>query len=256
VISGPTERRYTPPMPVRTEIVQVADVAALADRACERVLAAAAEAIAARGAFRIALSGGKTPLHLYERLARREAEVDAARWHVYFGDERCVPADHRDSNYGAARDAWLASSSVPARQIHRMRGELAPEDAAASYERELRETFATREAPRFDVILLGIGEDGHTASLFPGSGALAEARRLVTATYVAELDSHRVTLTLRTINATRCALFLVAGEEKSSALRAILHGEPPEPLPAARVAPWEGTVEWIVDRAAASRLAE
>lgn len=244
-------------MAQRIEIVQLRDVAEIAERACERVLAAARAAIEERGAFRIALSGGSTPQHLHRRLAEREREAEVARWHVFFGDERCVPPEHPDSNYGAARDAWLARSRIPAAQIHRMRGEIAPPVAAEQYESELRESFATREVPRFDVILLGLGADGHTASLFPGSSALSEARRLVASTRVDELDAYRITLTLRVINATRCASFLVAGEDKARALRSALHsGGEPEPLPAARVQPWDGGLVWLVDRAAASKLGE
>jgi 6-phosphogluconolactonase len=258
---SPARRRATARLPravaQRIEIVQLRDLAEIAERACERVLAAAKAAIAERGAFRIALSGGSTPKALYERLAAREGGAEVARWHVYFGDERCVPPEHPDSNFGMAREAWLGRSRIPPEQVHRIRGELAPLEAAERYESELRESFATREVPRFDVVLLGLGADGHTASLFPGSSALAEPRRLVASTHVESLGADRVTLTLRAINASLCVLFLVAGEDKAGALRDVLHaGSGPERLPAGRVAPWDGSLVWLVDRAAASKLAE
>src|SRR5688572_16383422 len=151
-------------MSQRIEIVQLRDLAEITERACHSVLAAAKAAIDERGAFRIALSGGSTPQPLHRRLAERERDADVERWHVYFGDERCVPPEHPDSNFGTAREAWLGRSRIPASQIHRMRGEIAPPAAAEQYEVELRESFATREVPRFDLVLLGIGTDGHTAS--------------------------------------------------------------------------------------------
>jgi len=238
----------------RTALVQRKDAAGLAEHAREVVLEQARSAIAERGAFRIALAGGSTPRALYRMLAASEAEF--ARWHVYFGDERAVPPEHDESNYRMAREAWLGAGLVPEMQVHRMRGELGAGSAAAQYERELVESFGSREVPRFDLVLLGMGADGHTASLFPGTTALVETRLFVASTWVEKLSANRITLTLRTLNAARHALFLVAGADKAPALREVLHAHEDGPrLPAALVRPWEGELTWLVDSAAASALA-
>jgi 6-phosphogluconolactonase len=237
----------------KTSLIQLPDARALASRASERVLAAADSARAECGAFHIALAGGSTPRALYELLAQSGA--DFAQWHIYFGDERAVPPDHADSNFRMASEAWLARGGVPAAQVHRIRGELDAPAAAASYEEELAQSFGTREVPRFDLVLLGMGADGHTASLFPGTTALSEARRTVAATWVEKLAANRITLTLRTLNAARHVLFLVAGADKAPALREVLFAREGAPqLPAARVRPWDGEVTWMVDRAAAAGL--
>ena len=237
----------------RFELVQRKDAAGVAALARELVLGRAREAVSERGAFRIALAGGSTPRALYGMLAQSQA--DFARWHVYFGDERAVPPEHADSNYRMAREAWLGAGQVPESQVHRMRGELGAGSAAAQYERELVESFGSREVPRFDLVLLGMGADGHTASLFPGTTALAEARLFVASTWVEKLSANRITLTLRTLNAARHALFLVAGPDKAPALREVLHARADGPrLPAALVRPWEGELTWLVDSAAASAL--
>lgn len=237
----------------RTELVQRKDAAAVAEHARELVLERARVALAERGAFRIALAGGSTPRALYALLAQSQAEF--ARWHVYFGDERAVPPEHPDSNYRMAREAWLGVGQVPEAQVHRMLGELGAGSAAAHYERELMSSFGSREVPRFDLVLLGMGADGHTASLFPGTTALTETRLFVASTWVEKLSANRVTLTLRTLNAARHALFLVAGADKAPALREVLHARATgQRLPAALVRPWEGELTWLVDSAAASEL--
>jgi 6-phosphogluconolactonase len=241
--------------PQRTSLIQLADAPALAARGRDELARIAAAAIAERGSFRIALAGGSTPKLLYEALASAGDAFDFARWHVYFGDERNVPPDHADSNFRMASEAWLARGRVPEAQVHRMRGELEAARAALEYERELQVSFATREAPRFDLVLLGMGADGHTASLFPGSTALGESRAFVAATWVEKLSTHRITLTLRTLNAARAVLFLVAGPDKADALRGVFHGSgDPRALPARLVQPWDGGVTWLVDRAAAAKL--
>lgn len=243
--------------PQRKRIVQLADPVSLAARASDELLAHARAAISERGAFRIALAGGSTPRLLYERLSHADDETDFSRWHVYFGDERHVPPEHADSNFRMAHESWLARGQVPTAQIHRIRGEIDPFKAAAEYERELSATFASREAPRFDVILLGLGSDGHTASLFPGTTAIAESRAFVVSTWVERLSTQRITLTLRTINAAHAIFFLVAGADKAESLRNVLHdvGEPSS-LPARLVKPWDGSVTWFVDIAAATKLSE
>ncbi|MBL8803650.1 MAG: 6-phosphogluconolactonase [Planctomycetes bacterium] len=238
--------------PHRVELVALADAAALADRAREEVLRCAAQAVAERGVFRIALSGGSTPKALYERLAASAERADFARWHVFFGDERCVPPEHAESNFGMARAAWLGKASCGA--VYRVRGELRdPHEAAREYEKDLEREFAP-QAPRFDLVLLGLGADGHTASLFPGSSAVRENAKLVVATHVAKFNAHRITFTAPLINAARCVMFLVAGGDKSPALRAVMQGR--DNLPAGMVLPLNGKLLWLVDRAAAAGLVE
>ena len=199
------------------------------------------------------LAGGSTPKAAYEILARDFAEtVDWGRTHVFFGDERTVPPDHEDSNYRMAREALLDHVSIGG--VHRMRGELPPEEAAASYEDELRGFFGAEEPPRFDLVLLGIGEDGHTASLFPETSALEVTDRLVVANPVLKLDTTRITLTAPVLNAARAVIFLVVGGGKAEALKEILEGDAdPRRYPAKLVRP-EGNLIWMVDRAAAGFL--
>ena len=212
----------------------------------------AAEAIARRGRFAVALAGGSTPKSTYEVLARDYASaVDWPRVHVFFGDERTVPPDHEDSNYRTAREALL--DHVPVGSVHPMRGELPPEEAAALYERELRAFFG-EEPPVFDLIMLGIGGDGHTASLFPETSALEVTDRTVVANPVLKLGTTRITLTAPVLKAAREVFFLVAGEGKAEALKEILRGDAdPREYPAKLVQP-PGGPTWMVDRAAAQYL--
>lgn len=224
----------------------------LAEAAARDFAERAAGAIARSGRFAVALAGGSTPKATYEILARDYArDIDWGRVHFFFGDERTVPPDHEESNYRMAREALL--SHVPAGSAHRMRGELPPEEAAAAYEEELRGFFG--EGPTgFDLILLGIGEDGHTASLFPNTPALDVTGRWVVSNPVGKLDAIRLTLTVPAINAARAVCFLVAGEGKAEALKEILEGDAdPRDYPAKLVQP-AGRAVWMVDRAAAGSL--
>ncbi|MCC7011270.1 MAG: 6-phosphogluconolactonase [Planctomycetes bacterium] len=241
--------------PQRKRIVHVADAAALAERACDELLELARRSIADQGTFRIALAGGSTPKLLYARLADQAQRTEFARWQVFFGDERNVAPDHADSNFRMASESWLARGQVPAQNIHRIEGELDSFQAAARYEQQLVAAFGSRSVPRFDVALLGMGADGHTASLFPNSSALEESRAFVTSTWVEKLGCNRITLTLRTLNAARAVYFLVAGADKAATLRAVLHdaGEA-QALPVRMIQPWDGAVTWFVDRAAATQL--
>ena len=226
----------------------------LAEAAARDFAAKAQAAIAERGSFTVTLAGGSTPKATYEILARDYAdELDWSKVHVFFGDERTVPPDHEDSNYGMAQRTLL--SRVPVGSIHRMRGELPPAEAAAAYEEELRGFFgASDEPPSFDLILLGIGEDGHTASLFPETSALEVHDHWVVANPVLKLDTVRLTLTVPVINSARAVNFLVAGEGKAEALKLILEGDAdPRQYPAKLVRPAGGPV-WMVDRAAAKFL--
>ena len=178
--------------------------------------------------------------------------------HFFWGDERHVPPEHPDSNFGAARAALLDHVPVPPENVHRVPAELPDADAAARiYEDELRRWLAPPpgQPPRFDLVLLGLGADGHTASLFPGSAALDETERWVVAPWIEKLAARRITLTLPVLNAAARVLFLVSGRDKAAALRAVLAGpRRPRELPAQAVAPHDGEVTWIVDREAASEL--
>ena len=231
----------------------VADAGELARSAAGEILRLSGVALAERGVFHLALSGGSTPRATYAELARLTRAADLSRWHVWFGDERCVLPDDARSNFRLARDSWLAGASLPADQVHRMRGEDAPALAAERYEREL--FSALGDPPRLDLVLLGLGADGHTASLFPGSPALHEAQAFVVPARADQPPYERVTLTSRAINAAREVLFLVAGAEKAEALGALLaqQGSPDE-LPALLVRP-QGRVLWLADRAALARTA-
>jgi 6-phosphogluconolactonase len=224
----------------------------LAEAAARAFVQEAARAVAERGRFAVALAGGSTPEATYEVLARDHAgDVDWPNVHVFFGDERTVPPDHEDSNYRMAREALL--DLVPVGSVHRMRGELPPEEAAASYEGELMEFFG-ETPPALDLVMLGIGEDGHTASLFPETPALEVTDRLVVANPVSKLDTTRLTLTAPVLSAARSVNFLVAGEGKAEALREILEGDAdPRRYPAKLVRPAGGPT-WFVDRAAARSL--
>jgi len=223
--------------------------------------------MARHGRFSVALSGGSTPRALYSLLATDEfvARVDWSRLHVFWGDERCVPPDHPESNYGMARQALLDHVRIPLSNIHRIPCEREPRLAAAAYEQTLRAWFSggsagrrvrERETPRFDLILLGMGEDGHTASLFPGAAALGERTRWVVACQVIALGAWRVTLTPIVINAAAHVMFLVSGAHKAERLRQVLAGPyRPDELPAQIVRPTRGRLVWLVDKAAASALA-
>jgi len=234
----------------------LADAEAIAAEARTAFVAAARDALAERGSFRVALAGGSTPRKLYALLV--DAAVDWSRVEVFFGDERCVAPDHADSNFRMAREALLAHVALPRENVHRIPAEEAdPRRAARLYESELRAAFGCGpdDVPRFDLVLLGMGADGHTASLFPGTSALEERTALVAANWVEKLASARVTLTWRALNAARQVLFLVAGADKAAALREVLEGPSDvQRLPAQGVRPEAGQLVWLVDRAAAARL--
>ena len=225
----------------------------LAEAAAREFAARAEEAIEERGRFAAVLAGGSTPKATYRILARDYADgIDWSKVHVFFGDERTVPPDHEDSNYRMAREALL--DNVPVGSVHRMQGELPPDEAAEAYEAELRDFFGPEELPRFDLILLGIGGDGHTASLFPETSALEVHDRLVVANPVLKLETTRITLTVPVINAARAVYFLVAGEDKAGALKQILEADPdPREYPASLIQP-QGGPKWMLDQSAASDL--
>lgn len=246
--------------PPVADVVVVANPAALAEQAADRFVEAAAKALSELGTFRVALSGGATPEALYARLAAEpfRSHVDWERVHVFWGDERCVSPDHPDSNYRLAQELLLSRVPIRPENVFRMRGEAAdPDLAAAEYAGELQTAFGLKrgERPRFDLILLGMGADGHTASLFPHSPALREVTRLAVAVYVEALRGYRITLTLPVLNNAAAVLFLVRGADKAERLRVVLRGKPSHAAPASLVRPERGTLHWIVDRAAGTGLA-
>jgi 6-phosphogluconolactonase len=211
--------------------------------------------VQARDRFTVALAGGSTPRALYRLLADEKGpyrtRVPWESTHVFFGDERMVPPDDPDSNARMAFESLLRHVPVPEEQVHRIRGENPdPDRAAEEYEEMLRSTFrlAPRERPRFDLVLLGLGADGHTASLFPGDRALAENDRLAVPSIAPVPPRSRVTLTLPVLNAASSVLFLVSGGTKAPAVQRVRRGED---LPAARVRPGDGALLWLCDRAAA-----
>ena len=219
----------------------------------------AAGAVSARGRFTAALSGGRTPEALYTLLAKAPfaSQIPWARVHLFWGDERCVPPDHGESNYRLARERLLDHVPVPPENVYRIRGEMDPVDAAALYEGLLHDFFGQHgePCPAFDVVLLGLGEDGHTASLFPGSPALRESLRRVSAQYVDAQKGWRITLTPPAINAARLAVFVVSGKGKAAAVREVLEGPfQPGTLPAQAVRPSSGELRWMLDRDAAQLL--
>ncbi len=226
----------------------------LAEAAAGSFVEQARKAIKDSGRFAVALAGGSTPKRAYEALASEYDELGDLDWskvHAFFGDERAVPPDHADSNYRMAYDALL--SHVPVGSVHRMRGEIDPPEAAALYEEELEVFFGG--TPRFDLVLLGIGEDGHTASLFPGTPALDVSDRWAIENPVDKLETTRITLTVPAINAAKSVVFLVSGEGKADALEEILEGDAdPRDYPAKLVRPSSGPV-WMIDRAAARSIA-
>lgn len=226
----------------------------MSQRAAETFLEAAERNIRGKGRFTIALSGGKTPEMFYKLLGAEYADkIEWSKVHVFWGDERCVTPESPESNYNMAARALLSRIKIPDKNIHRIKGEDEPASAALAYEEEIRGDFGLKafEAPAFDMVLLGLGSDGHTLSIFPATKALFEGERLVIDTYVEKLKAHRVTMTLKTVNNASIALFLVSGLDKAGILREVLQGTG-EACPARMVRP--GKLIWLVDRDAASRL--
>jgi 6-phosphogluconolactonase len=238
-----------------SRLLRLRDADEVAHRAASAIAEAAHDAIAERGVFAIALAGGDTPRRTYTRLAS-DGRVDWPRVEFFFGDERAVPPDHPDSNYAMARAALLAPRGIAAQRIHRMEGERADLAAAArDYERELARVLGGApggDPPPVDLVLLGMGPDGHTASLFPHTAALAETQRWVVANEVPQIAARRITFTFPLIERARAVLVLVTGEAKATALAEVLEGPPdPERLPSQRL---RERANWLVDGPAASLL--
>jgi 6-phosphogluconolactonase len=221
----------------------------------------AAAAVGARGRARIAISGGTTPKAMFALLADQSqpyyAQIPWAQLELFWVDERCVPPDHPESNYGAAKQVMLDDVPLKPEQILRMEGELEPEVAASRYEAAIRNAFRLEgaEAPTFDLILLGMGDDGHTASLFPHTDGLNEMGRLVIANHVPQKDTWRITLTWPVIVQARAVAFLIEGNAKAEVLHEVMQGAyDPETYPSQLIRPQSGQLTLLLDAAAASKL--
>lgn len=234
----------------------VAEAGAVAQAGADIVLAAQ-RAAQDQGRFTLALSGGTTPRALYQLLAQRPyaTAIDWTATQVFWSDERCVPHDHAESNYRMAREALLDLVPLPSANIHRMRGEMGvPQQAAQEYRAELQGVFGKGGLPRFDLLLLGLGEEGHTASIFPGVNVPSDPETLAAAVYVPKMNAWRLTLTVPVLNAAAHVLFLVAGAAKRDALRALVQGPRSLDLPAQRVVPARGNLTIVADEAAAGDM--
>jgi len=246
---------------VESNLQIVSDAAALSRAAADIFIAAANQAVEKKGAFTVALSGGSTPKALYSLLTTDRDLSSRVPWQnidIFFGDERHVPPDLPDSNYGAAHEAMLSKVPVSPARVFRMKGEYKETDeAAAEYEQVLREYFhlLAGQLPRFDLVMLGMGPDGHTASLFPGTKALDENKRLVTSNWVGKFYTHRITMTAAVLNNAARVMFMAHGQDKAQALKAVLEG-PHEPaqLPSQLIRPTHGMLWWLVDESAAALL--
>ena len=248
-------------MALEVRILQ--DASAIARVAAEHILDVCSQAILSRGVAHLALAGGSTPRDAYVLLSQPDYAscMDWRNLHVFWSDERLVPPDQPDSNYRLAAEALLSRVPIPPDNIHRMRGELMPDEAAKDYENEMRSCLVpgVDGFPCFDLMMVGMGDDGHIASLFPGSPALLEQELWVVAS---EHDQPppplvpRLTLTLPVINASAQVLVIVSGEKKAKRLQQVLETVPGrEPLPAQLIKPHDGKLLWLLDQAAAGRLA-
>lgn len=234
------------------------DTDTLSREAAQHIIRIAQESIADHARFTIALSGGSTPRKLYSLLGDEpyRSQIDWTRVDIFWSDERCVPPNDEESNYHMAQQVLLSKIPIPANQVHRMPADQADGDAASlAYTRDMQNTFGTDGVPSFDLIQLGMGPEGHTASLFPHQPSLHEQQRLVMPVVVPKPPPPRLTFTPRILNAAKHVLFLVTGAEKADAVHAVLEGDyQPDEYPAQIVQPVKGEVTWMLDKAAASKL--
>lgn len=247
---------------LKPEIQVFANPEVLTQAAATEFVRQANQAIQDRGRFTIALSGGSTPKSLYALLATQPWR-DQISWnqvHLFWGDERHVPPSDSSSNFRMTQERLLSQVPIPHENVHRIKAENPDaQTVAAEYERDLKQFFqlSEHEFPRFDLVLLGMGANGHTASLFPGTDAVHEQSRLVVAPWVEELNTHRITLTPPVINNANTIIFFVTGAEKAAMLKAVLEGQyKPDRLPAQIVHPTQGNVIWMIDQTAASLLSK
>jgi 6-phosphogluconolactonase len=244
-------------MPSTRSIEVVASAADLFHAAAEEFMRVGRDAIGAQGRFTVALSGGSTPKALYSLLAANYTSFVWNRVFLFFGDERHVAPTDPESNYRMVNEALLTKITIPAENVFRVPAENPDASAAASdYEGQLRRFFELKsgEVPRFDLILLGMGPDGHTASLFPDSAALEEQSRLVVANWVAKFNTYRITFTFPVLNRAAEVMFLASGPDKAEMLHQVLEGKNTPPLPSQRVQPSDGKLLWMLDEAAAAKL--
>jgi len=246
---------------VNREIRILTDLSAIAKRAAQEFLQAATSAVAKRHSFSVALAGGSTPKALYSLLATDpvlRAQLPWDKMHLYFGDERNVAPEHPDSNFRMATETLISKSPLKPDQVTRIKGEYKDtERAAQEYEQALRASFklADGQFPRFDLVLLGMGNEGHTLSLFPGTKALHETKRIVVRTWIGKLYTERITLTAPAINNAALVIFMITGADKALALKGVLEGPyEPDQLPAQMIQPQNGKSLWLVDTTAGGRL--
>jgi 6-phosphogluconolactonase len=246
---------------VNREVQVLPDGAAIARRAAERIVEAAAAAVKEKGVFTISLAGGSTPKALYSLLASDASFRSQMPWgktQIFFGDERHVPPDHADSNFRMASESMLSKVPLKPEQVNRVKGEYDDaEKAAKEYEQVLRSSFklSAGQVPRFDVLLLGMGDEGHTLSLFPGTKALHDNGRLVVSNWIGKLFTERVTITAPVANNSALAIFMITKADKALALKGVLEGPyEPEQLPSQLIQPANGKVLWLLDTTAASQL--
>ncbi len=245
-----------------TEIKIVENLEELARTAAWKFVHLAAEAVQAKGRFTVILSGGQTPRGLYTLLASKShpfrERIPWERIHFFWGDERHVPPDNSDSNFRMAQEEMLSKVPLVSDNVHRIKAENPSADGAAEdYEKVLRDFFHLKigELPRFDLVLLGMGSDGHTASLFPGTSSLTDREHLVAASWIEKLKTFRVTLTPPVLRNAAWVIFLVSGEEKAGTLKAVLKGDyHPEQLPSQFIRPVNGKLLWLVERSSAQLL--
>jgi 6-phosphogluconolactonase len=247
---------------VQREVRILADAAAIAKRAAQEFVQAATNAVEEKGSFAVALAGGSTPKALYGLLVNDptlRAQIPWDKMHCFFGDERSVPPDHADSNFHMASEALLSKAPLKPEQISRIKGEYQDtEKAALEYQQTLRSYFnlTDGQVPRLDLVLLGMGNEGHTLSLFPGTKALHDNGRLVVRNWVGKLYTERVTMTAPMPNNAGLVIFMVTGADKALALKAVLEGPyEPEQLPSQLIQPKNGKLLWLVDTTAGSMLA-
>ena len=245
----------------KREIQIFENAEAVSRTAAEMMASLARQKLKSKDYFAVALSGGSTPKNMFAILANDAGMREQMPWdsvHFFWGDERHVPPDHTDSNYRMTNDAMLSRVPVPAENIHRIRAENPDAGKAAEdYEQELREFFGTapEQLPAFDCVFLGMGPDGHTASLFPGTEALNERKRLVVSNWVDKFQSYRITMTAPVLNNADLVIFLVSGEEKAESLRVVLEGKnQTDRFPSQLIRPTQGRLVWLVDQAAARKL--
>jgi 6-phosphogluconolactonase len=246
---------------VSPDVRILTNIDAIAKRAAQDFVQSATQAVSEKGSFTVALAGGSTPKALYSLLASDAALRSQVPWdkmYAYFGDERSVGPDHADSNFRMATQTMLSKVPIKPEQVFRIKGEYKDtEKAAQEYEQVLRTSFKIAEGqfPRFDLVFLGIGNEGHTASLFPGTKALHETKRLVVRNWVGKLYTNRITLTAPAINNAARVIFMITGADKALALKGILEGPyEPEQLPAQLIQPPNGKLVWLVDTVAGGML--